>query len=544
MARLLEFLAENAGQSVSRDELMKQVWPDVVVGDEALTNAVTKLRKALGDNHQKARYIETIPKMGYRLVAQVREAGAREDGTQGIFDDRSGSDQPGRQSRVPGPTTLRLAAVFIILAAGLVAAIALVMNFPTSTEDKGLGRQYPLAGPTDTPTIAVLPFSDLSDDARYAFFAEGITDDLTTGLAKNRDLLVIARDSSFFYREQNLRTADLAKRLNVRYLVQGSVRRVGDQLRINAQLVEADRERLVWAERFDGQIEDIFDFQNQITEQIAAALALSTDEPRRDRGPWITKNIDAYDKFLLGRNAFYLYANKGENQTARAFYQDAIDLDPNFAAAYSMLAWTHVFDAMNGWSGDREASLSKAISLANKAIQLDADQPIAFFVSGLAYRERKEYIKAMVDAEKALKLDPNYANAHMLLATLLYYAGRPEEGLERIKSAMRLHPHHPYNYSFHLGQVYFVLKRYDAAIDALEDAVDRYPSSERLHVWLAAAYAYAGNQESAEWEVAQIMTINPEFSLDRVKKSYPFKDDAERDRFLRGLIMAGVKSPE
>jgi adenylate cyclase len=288
-------------------------------------------------------------------------------------------------------------------------------------------------------------------------------------------------------------------------------------------------------------MEDIFDLQHDITANIASALSVVVDVENGTREAHApTANLDAYEKFTRGRNHFYLYANKDENRTARDFYQSAVDLDPGFASAYAMLGWTHAFDAMNGWSADREQSLDSAMYFANKAIALDADQPIAYFVRGLAYRERKEYIKAMVDAEKAIELNPSYANGHLLLSSLLYYGGRPEEGLAMIERSMRLNPHHPYNYSFHLGQAYFVLKRYHEAIAALRDAAASYPSSERLHVWLAASYAYTGNMDEANWEADQIMAINPDFSLERVEAVYPFIDEADRDHVIEGLRMAGL----
>jgi tetratricopeptide (TPR) repeat protein len=178
--------------------------------------------------------------------------------------------------------------------------------------------------------------------------------------------------------------------------------------------------------------------------------------------------------------------------------------------------------------------------LATRAVEIDKDLPVAYFVTGLVYREKGEYVKALVEAEKAIAIDPNYANAHVLLATLLYYAGRPEEGLERIKKAMRLNPHHPYNYPFHLGQAYFILGRYQEAIMALEQGLETNPSSERMRVWLAAAYARSGREEDAKWEAEQVLAQNPDFSLQRIRKAFPFKDPADMERFLDGLRRAGI----
>ena len=167
--------------------------------------------------------------------------------------------------------------------------------------------------------------------------------------------------------------------------------------------------------------------------------------------------------------------------------------------------------------------------------------PTAYFVRGLVHRERGEYVKALVEAEKAIELDPNYANAHILLATLLYYAGRPEEGLKRVKQAIQLNPHHPYNYPFHLGQAYFVLHLYDEAEAAFKQGLASNPASERLHIWLAATYAQSGNIEEAQWELQEVLTANPSFRLDRLERAFPFSDPADLEHFMEGLHKAGLQ---
>ncbi|MGD8674005.1 MAG: tetratricopeptide repeat protein, partial [Thiogranum sp.] len=253
-----------------------------------------------------------------------------------------------------------------------------------------------------------------------------------------------------------------------------------------------------------------------------------------------TTSSDAYDSFLRGRQYFYLYASKDENVKARAFFEAAVRYDPNYALAYAMLAWTYAYDAMNGWSQDREASLYRALGLAQKAVSLNEALPVAYFVTGLAYRELGEYIKALVEAEKAIKYDPGYANAHLLVATLLLAGGRPQEGLDRIRKAMLINPHHPYNYILHFGQALYILGRYDEAATSFEQGLATNPASQRLHIWMAAAYAQAGDVESAQWEADQILTMDPNFSLKRIERTLPFKDPADRERVLEGLRKAGL----
>jgi len=229
-----------------------------------------------------------------------------------------------------------------------------------------------------------------------------------------------------------------------------------------------------------------------------------------------------------------------ENAKAREFFNRTVAQEPEFALAWAMLAWTHAFDAMNGWSRDREHSLARALEIAEAAITLEPALPLAYFVRGLVYRERREYVKALVEAERAIAYDANYSNAHVLLATLLYYAGRPEEGLRRIKKAMRLNPQHPFNYSFHLGQVFYILRRHGEAITAFKRGIASNPSSERLHVWLAAAYAQSGNLDEAQWEAEEVRTLNPDFSFASIEQSFPFKKTDDRAYFLEGLRKAGL----
>ena len=260
------------------------------------------------------------------------------------------------------------------------------------------------------------------------------------------------------------------------------MRREARQVRINAQLIEAATGKHLWADRYDGRMENIFALQDKITQKIVSALALKlTPADRESVARQDTHSPEAYEDFLRGREHFFRYA-KDDNPIAKRFYEKAIERDPKFAKAYVMLAWAHAFDFMNGWTDAPGHSLKLALKLAQQGIALDPSLPVAYFVKGLVYRARNEYTQALVEAEKAIVLDPNYANAHVLAATLLYYAGRPQEGLERMKQAIRLNPHYPSNYPFHLGQTYFILKRYDEAIQAFKQGLETNPTSERLHV--------------------------------------------------------------
>lgn len=523
---VLVYLASRPGVVVSREELEASVWSGRVISYDALSSSVQKLRRAFADDARQPRFIETLSKRGYRLVAPVNPTA--ETGRKVQFPESSTSTPPHRNRWIRAG----LIAVPMVMLATL--AIWLHPGSWTAPVDT-------LDPETAPYSIAVLPFDNLSGDPAQDYFADGMTDDLITGLARIPELFVIARDSSFFYKGQPVDIPAVAKRLNVRYVLHGSIRRAGERVRFNAQLVDTASGSHRWAEHYDGKLNEIFELQETVIHNIYSAMASSTDseEQARQRREE-TRSPEAYDYFLHGRNRFFLYASRDENRKARELYQKALELDPDFAMAYAMLAWTHAFEAMNGWSEVREDSLAQAQALATHAIALDETLPVAYFVTGLVYREREEYKKALVEAEKAIAYDPNYANAHVLLATLLYYTGRPQEGLEKIQKAMQLNPHHPYNYPFHLGQAYFILGRYQEAIDALEQGLETNPSSERMRVWLAAAYARSGRNEDARWEAEQVLALNPDFSLQRIRQAFPFQDPGDLEQFLNGLRTAGL----
>lgn len=516
MMDVLVYLADHSGNVVSREELEQKVWQGRIVGYDALTGAMRKLRKILNDDARHPRIIETIPKKGYRLLVTVIEQA-------------DGDEQLTSSNKRIHRKCLSYALLLIT-----VMALALTIYF---TGLPGEDNQL-----TKAPyTIAVLPFNNLGGDSAQEYFVDGMTDDLITELAKNPGLFVIARDSTFIYKNHTMDVRQIARELGVRFILSGSVRQAEDRLRLNAQLINADDGRIVWADSYNGKLKNVFSLQDKITDNIITSLAIGLHTPAALLGSDDKPiNIEAYDYFLHGRNRFFRYASKQDNQKARELYERAIALDNDYAVAYAMLAWTYAFDAMNGWSDDRNASLEQALDYANQALSRNEALPVAYFVTGLVYREFGQYERAKGEAEKSLMYDPSYANAYVLLATLLYYTGHAEAGLEKIKLAMRLNPHHPYNYPFHLGQAYFILQRYDEAIDAFGQGLDSNPSSERMHVWLAAAYIKANRPEDAKWEAEQVLAINPDFDIEKIKQAFPFNDPNDLERFLSAIRLAGL----
>ncbi len=531
VAHLLRCLAIHAGTPVTRESLMQEVWPGAVVGDEVLTNAINKLRKAFGDDRQHPRVIETIPKAGYRLIAQVEPLCPPDDFSEQISApvDKPSAKKHGLRGFMPA----------VIIAALVLIAYALWALF--TLDDADISVQGEHAALSTRPSIVVLPFDNLSRNSELEYYTDGITDDIITLLAKNSGLIVIARDSSFFYKDAGLDIKTIAAKLSVENILRGSIRRTDEQLVINVQLVDVISGAHVWAEQYSYTADDLFRIENNIAGSVTAVLLNKQQDTLALRPIAIpTGHAQAHDYLLLGRYHFYKFASKEENLKARNLFLEAVELDPQYGLAYAFLGWTYVFAAMNGWTDDRPATLAQAAQLADQAIQLQPELPLSYYVRGLTYREQGDkYVEALGEVETALKYDPNNANAKVLLATLLYYAGRPEIGLERIKDAMKMNPHHPYNYHFHLGQAYFVLRQYEQAEDAFQQGLATNPAAERLRVWLAATYAQSGDLERANWEAEQVLATNPDFSVARMEQSFPFKDPAELKHFTDGLRLAG-----
>jgi len=533
VAKLLSYLVEHAGTPVSREILMDKVWPGMVVGDEAITTAINKLRKAFEDDRQKPAVIETIPKAGYRLIATVEP----------IISPSSLSEKESKPANES--SDVRRWSHIIIPVVAVFALLLLVYMLQASfdLEEPGLPQTSNQSAFSAKPSIAVLPFDNLSQDPGLEYFADGVTDDIITHLAKNPELMVITRDSSFFYKDKHPDLELIAEKLNVGNILRGSIRRTGEQQILNVQLINVSVGDHIWAEQYSYTATNLFRIENEIARNIIAVL-LNKQQNNPELKPLSipTTHAQAHDYLLLGRYHFYKFANKQENTKARNLFQEAIELDPDYALAYAFLGWTYIFEAMNGWTDDRQSTLKQAEQLANKAISKQPELPLSYYIRGLCYREQGgKYVEALGEVETALKYDPNNANAKVLLASLLYYAGRPEVGLESIKEAMKINPLHPYNYHFHLGQAYFVLRRYEEAIKTFQQGLNSNPSAERLHVWLAAAYAQSGDIDNASWEAEQVISSNPDFSVARMEESFHFKDPAELKHFTDGLRLAGFE---
>ena len=393
----------------------------------------------------------------------------------------------------------------------------------------------------DQPSIAVLPFVNISGDADQDYFSDGITEELITGLSKVPGLFVIARNSVFTYKGRPVKVQEVSRELGVRYVVEGSVRKSAEKVRVTAQLIDAATGRHLWAERYDRDLKDIFALQDEITLKIMKALQVKLTEGEQ-ACEWLqhgTDNYEAYEKSMKGMQHFRRFTPE-DNIRARELFEEAIALDPKSPGAHVMLGWTHMTEVMNGSSKDPEASLKRALELSRESIVLDDAQADAYSLLGNIYLLMRWYDEAIAEAERAVALRPNGADHHVWLAMVLTSAGRPEEALGLIKKALRLNPLPPNWYFLALGDAQRVLGQYEEAIDAYKKALDRSPDFLLVRIGLAASYSASGRGEEARAAAGEVLRIEPAFSVEAFGKGVTLKDQADLERYLQVLRSAGL----
>jgi adenylate cyclase len=390
------------------------------------------------------------------------------------------------------------------------------------------------------PSIAVLPFENLSDSEAQDYFVDGLTEDLTTDLSKVSGLFVIARDSSFRYKNSKMELPAIAGELGVRYLLKGSVRRVSDQLRINAQLIDAKTSGNLWADRFDGVMEDVFSLQDDVTKQIVSELsvALTADE-KKELGDTETVKPEAYDLFLQGRTYVRLFSPQG-NVEARDYFQKAIAADPEFGRAHGGLALTYAVDLTFGWSDDPQKARTLAFDHIETALKLSPATPEIHFTRAMIYGTQRQIEKGIEELRKSVALDPNYADGHTTLGLFLAYAGRPAEAIKSIRLAMRLSPHHGYIYPYHLATAYFVMERYGEAVPILENVLERNNNFQQGRLLYISTLGLLDRIDDAEWEVEELLAALPDFSISEELKRVRYVREEDRARYGEGLRKAGL----
>ena len=396
---------------------------------------------------------------------------------------------------------------------------------------------------TDKPTIAVLPFANLSGDPEQDYFADGIVEDIITVLSKFRWLLVIARNTTFKYKGRSVDVKQIARDLDVRYLLEGSVRKAGNRVRITAQLIDAMTGGHLWAERYDRELTNVFTVQDEITESVVTSI-----QPELDRAEVIRArqklpgNLDAWECVLRGR-WLVLGLTKENNSEARSFFEKALELEPNYVPALSTLAYSHFSDLFFGWSQAPVQSIGKASELIERASRLDESDPWVQCIMGLRHFILREIDKAILHINKAIDLNPSFALAHGYLGVALAYGGEPEAAIGEAQKAIRLSPRDPelFHFLLGIGTAHFVAGRYEDAVEWAKKVIQERPDVPSGHRLLAASYGQLGKTDAAKVALEGVLRLVPGLSVDLVEKTIFFKIREHSDRFVEGLRKAGLK---
>jgi DNA-binding winged helix-turn-helix (wHTH) protein/TolB-like protein/Flp pilus assembly protein TadD len=492
---VLMALAERAGQVVPRDELMATVWPGLVVGDEALTQSIIKLRKALGDSPRTPAYVETISKRGYRLIAAVGEP-------------------PVTHSPPARSLVLRWAMVVSVLLLITLGCYAWWAASPVDPFEAGDAK-------SDVLTLTVLPFETVGAGAEQEYLARGIGSDLMTDLSRLSGLRLIGAAWGKAHE-------------GARYVVSGSVQRDAALLRINVRLADARSGEQLWSQRFQRPFGDLFAIQNEISRSLVEQLPARIGEAERQRlAKRYTQSPEAYEYFLRGQ-ALFLVRRTQDNREARALYGKALELDPRFARAYAGLAMTYAMEYRYRAPGS-SAALDRALELAESARLIDPNIPAVYWALGFVHTQRRRHDEAMKALQKAIELNRSYADAYALMGGIHTYIGAPAKTVPLLRTALRLNPDGGYLYYLLLGRAYFFQNDHEQALINLREAYARNPEDTETRVYLTAALAAHGERAAAEWEIEALRVQEADFAIRSWLETYPLTSERHRQRLVQLL---------
>ena len=484
---LLLFLVEQRDRLVSKDDLIGKVWGNRAISDSALNSRINAARSAIGDDGKTQKAIRTIPRKGFRFVAECAEV-------------------------------------------SVAAEAATVKPAPV-----------PAAGVSDRPAIAVLAFNNMSDDPDQDYFCDGISEDILTALSKLRWFLVIARNSSFTYKGRNVDIRQIAEELGVRYVVEGSVRKAGERVRITAQLNDAGTGSHLWAEHYDRDLVDVFAVQDEITNAIVAAIEpqiYAAENFRARRKP--PASLDAWDLLMRGLSHYWRVTPE-DHLMAQALLAKAIEIDPNYGQALAVLAASHMFGVHLGW-----ADLATAAPIAERAaalaVQLDHEDAWAHAALGSVYFSTRRLADALSEFETALRMNPNFCLVQGYYALALSYAGRTEDSFAAAQRAIRLSPRDPSLAIYYgiAGYARFMTRQYDEAISLAREAIRHRGDLTGAYRVLAVSAGMIGDQATAAMALAELRRTQPGISLDWIATQLPWRDDADREHYLEGFRRAGL----
>jgi len=395
---------------------------------------------------------------------------------------------------------------------------------------------------SEKPSIAVLPFDNMSGDPEQEYFSDGITEDIITELSRFKSLFVIARNSTFVFKGQAVDVTELGKKLGAQFILEGSVRKAGDRIRVSAQLIDTVTGNHVWADRYDRQLEDIFDLQDEMAETISARIEPELGYAERDKArKRATEDLGAWD--LYQRGMWHLYRFTQED-TAAAYiaFDKAINADPNFSAAYTGRAYLQLYDVMNGYSSNFENSLRDAETNVRRALSLDSRDVLARFTLGRIRTAKREYEEAIKEFERCVELNPGFAQVYHGIGFVHAFAGRPEDAIPFFDKAIRLSPQDPHLTSFLAvrSSAYLLMRDYDMAVDSAEDAISQPNAMIWPHIFRTSALGHQGSPK-AEAALKELLNYSPGLNCDEVRRLlYYIRKPADLEQCINGLVKAGL----
>jgi TolB-like protein len=488
---LLVHLVRNRERVVTKDDLIEVVWGGRIVSESTLTSHINAVRKAIGDTGEEQRLVRTIARKGYRFVGEVREADASER-----------PEAPGHHEP-------------------LVQALAV----------------------PDRPSIAVLPFLNLSGDPEQEYFVDGVVEDIIVALSRIRWLFVIARNSSFTYKGRAVDERQVGRELGVRYVLAGSLRKAANRVRITGQLMDAIAGTTLWSERFEGNIDNIFDLQDQMTANVVGAIAPQLQRveiERAKRKP--TESLSAYDYYLRGIANLHLGTREATDEALRQFYK-AIELDPEYAAAYGLAAWCYLWRKINGWISDRTRELDEGSRLARRAVALGKDDAVALARAGSALTHMAGDLDGgLALLDQARILNPNLTAAWFLGGFARVWRGDPDGAIADITQAMRLSPLDPEMYRMQVGMAaaHLFAKRFNEASSWAAKAFRHTPNFLFAAAFIAASHALAGQTDEARRAMQHLRQLDPALCISSLTKYLPIRRPQDLATLSDGLRKAGL----
>jgi TolB-like protein len=506
---LLAHFAQNPGRVIPKAELLDTVWPDVVVTEGSLNQCVAEIRKALGEH--SATLLRTVPRRGFLFADAV-------DGDAGAGDDDT----------LPAPP-----------------AASVEPHAPSATTATTSTREAPAPAPgAGPPSVAVLPFANLSGDVEQEYFADGVVEEITTALGHFRRIFVVARNSAFTYKGRSVDVRDVGRELGVRYVVEGSVRRAGNRLRIAAQLIEAETGVQLWGDRLDGIVDDVFRFQDSVAHSIIGAIAPRLFAAEVERARTLrTERMDAYDLYLRALPAARAMTREG-NDLAFALVERALAIDPDYAVMAALGAWAYTLRSAQGWEPDTPESQERGLALARRALARGQDDAEALSMAGYAIGYLGGDLHGGLRAiDRAIDLNPNDALAFANRGWLNTYLGRTDTAIASFQEAIRLSPRDPglFRTLAGLGYAYLVHEDFEKAIDAGRRANESNPHFGAPLRVLAASLAHLGRIDEARQCVARLMVLDPALTIESFAARALFSHSGKLEMMLDGLRKAGLR---